>query len=63
MSDERLLGQIIAEQKHLHEDVKEIKQDVKSLNEFRWKWVGKMAAYTGLVAFVVSLLTALWTIK
>lgn len=57
MADERLLGELLANQRHLHEDITEIKKDVKTLNEFRWKWLGKAGAYTSLVALIVTIIT------
>jgi hypothetical protein len=57
MSDDRLLGELLANQKNLHEDVTEIKRDVKALNEFRWKWLGRAGAYTSLVALIVTIIT------
>ena len=55
MSTERILGELLANQKMHGEDIAEIKRDVKSLNEFRWKWLGKLAAYSGIVATLASL--------
>lgn len=57
MSDERLLGELIASHKHLHEDVSEIKRDVKRLNEFQWRWTGKMTVYSAVVALVATVVT------
>jgi hypothetical protein len=55
--DKMLLGQILANQKNQHEDILEIKKDVKLLNEFRWHWTGKMTAYTSLIGIVATILT------
>ena len=57
MSDERLLGELLANQKNLHEDVSEIKRDVKRLNEFQWRWTGKMTAYSALIALLATMAT------
>jgi len=57
MSQERLLGQLLADQKNMHTDLLEIKRDVKALNEFRWRWMGKMGAYAGIVATLATIVT------
>lgn len=54
MTNERLLGELLANQKNLHEDVVEIKNDVKALNEFRGLWLGKLSAYVGILATVTT---------
>lgn len=53
-NEDQLLGKLLANQENLHADVIEIKKDVKALNEFRWRWTGKLTAYTGIIAAIVT---------
>jgi hypothetical protein len=57
MSRDQILGQLLADQKTMHEDLLEVKRDVKALNEFRWMWLGKMGAYAGIIATLATVVT------
>lgn len=54
MSDERLLGQILANQENHQKAIDEIKVDVRSLNEFRWSWLGRITLVSSVLGAVVS---------
>lgn len=55
MSVERDIGTLQAEVKTLREDTTEIKKDVKSLLEFKWKSLGALVVISAIFSSAVSL--------
>ncbi|MCD6148237.1 hypothetical protein J7J18_02575 [bacterium] len=60
-SNHDMLIELRTDMKWVKDQIKDMKEDMEDLKQFRWKFYGAVAAISAIVSFTVSIIIAIFT--